>query len=871
MTKMELIRKMRFDLESLLRASGASKETLKISVIEDHRNEIARDIGKDWESLAIFIGVPNVDVDDIKEEYREPLDRRLAMMRRWHELWGSEATYLKLIEGLRQIGRRDLIEFLLLNHWQLIKTDISDDNPVYEMILYAVIVIFWIKKFCHKQTRSVVVLVITFILLPMIYYIIIPLFDSDYHSAISTEHSQADKAIYHLQRIAADCPIQNCSFPESDLPIIHPLFMGRENDVHQVLHKLAKAHIVNINGAPGFGKSTLAIHIGYEIFKNGTSVRYVNVEDKVSSIVNQMHKSEDNIIISESRNETDVRQARTTSLMEASQSSLSYYYSVLRDQKLGGENFNLFEELQRWSETINCTSVLILDNCDDILVGMSRYEFLRLVNLLVTKSYFKLRIIVVSHEKLLYLDSFDSWTVRELNQSVSVQLLDKLAPAIDNKNLTTVADLVEGCPLALKVIGQLLHIHGVHLITKIEKEMIAILDKASVPEQRFRVIMNIAFNRLGFPGSFDESAGIAIVQKECLETYLKYSLLNEYSLAFNYRYKMHRLIKEYLQQKISINENITFITKFRKHFEALLLTHVTRQEIDESDAKKHTLSLELHNLHYLKELLLINIYLTSKELTVLIFLSDMKLIQPEQLHRYYAVYIQEVHEVCPLLSNLNLCGQVYTKVVKSLYKQCKCKTITAYVQNFFFSPCMEYFQCEVVHYLQHLYTSGVLHLSNDESSYIYLVINSHCEGWVTRSYSIIYKYFYVIVVGIAIIAGSTRFCLNAYIMWVLIGIICIIWFWAVLIEPTALIYELTVKSAHYRILRFLEFTSKSVCQCTISLVSVMLTTYTLSKLSMTNNFCSQIIYSILTLLSIFCFVFQFMPRNYCCQFIPLCV
>ena len=32
------------------------------------------------------------------------------MMRRWHELLGEEATYLRLIEGLRQIGRKNLIQ-----------------------------------------------------------------------------------------------------------------------------------------------------------------------------------------------------------------------------------------------------------------------------------------------------------------------------------------------------------------------------------------------------------------------------------------------------------------------------------------------------------------------------------------------------------------------------------------------------------------------------------------------------------------------------------------------------------------------------------------------------------------------------------------
>ena len=91
---------------------GISEETLKCVVSSKHRKEIAKRVGDDWESLATFIDISSVDVDDIKEKYEEPLDRRLAMMRRWHELWGSEATYLRLVEGLRQIGRRDLIEFL---------------------------------------------------------------------------------------------------------------------------------------------------------------------------------------------------------------------------------------------------------------------------------------------------------------------------------------------------------------------------------------------------------------------------------------------------------------------------------------------------------------------------------------------------------------------------------------------------------------------------------------------------------------------------------------------------------------------------------------------------------------------------------------
>ena len=77
------------DLESILRDNGVSKETLKRSTTKDHRNKIAQKIGGDWESLATIFGVPSEDVYDIKEEYGKPMDRRLAMMRRWHELWGK--------------------------------------------------------------------------------------------------------------------------------------------------------------------------------------------------------------------------------------------------------------------------------------------------------------------------------------------------------------------------------------------------------------------------------------------------------------------------------------------------------------------------------------------------------------------------------------------------------------------------------------------------------------------------------------------------------------------------------------------------------------------------------------------------------------
>jgi hypothetical protein len=495
--------------------------------------------------------------------------------------------------------------------------------------------------------------------------------------------------------------------------------VGRENDIHQVFLKVARAHVVNINGAPGFGKSTLAIHVGHKVLKNGTSVRYINVEEKMFSIVNQWQKFKGKLK-SEFSSSNDDHPTKTTSLIRQRRSSLSNDC-----QTMGSKNGNLVEELQRWSKEMKCTNILILDNCDDILISEYRQEFLSLINTLVMSSNFKLYIVIVSQERLLYLDDFDCWTVKELNQSASIEMLDKIAPAIDNETLRTAAELVEGCPLALKVIGQLLHIHGAKLMPcRLKKEVMTILDEASIPEQRFRIIMDVAFERLGilkdcgyalslFPGSFDEQAGTAVTKKDCLELYFKHSLLSEYSFAYNYRYKVHRLIKEYLQEKISINEKITFTIKFRAYFKTLLLTRARTmsQENDKSETEKHSLSLELHNLHYLKELLLTDMHLSSEELAVLGLLSDIDLTQFEQLYRYYVFYILNVQEVCPLLNNQKLCGQMYSTVVSHLYRQCRCETLWTYFQNYFRSPCMKYFQCKVASYLHDLDAFRVLHLS----------------------------------------------------------------------------------------------------------------------------------------------------------------
>ena len=391
-----------------------------------------------------------------------------------------------------------------------------------------------------------------------------------------------------------------------------------------------------------------------------------------------------------------------------------------------------------------------------------------------------------------------------------------------------------------------------------------------------------------FPGSFDEQAGTAVVQKECLELYFKHSLLNEYSLAYNYRYKLHRLIKEYLQEKVSIRESTTFIIRFRAYYESFLM-HATSQENPKSETDRYSLSLELHNLNYLKELLLANKHLSSKELAVLGLLSDVDLIQFEQLYRYYAIYMLNIQEICPFLNNQELCGKMYSTVVRHLYRICKCETVWAYLQNFVMSPCMKYFQCKVASYLHDLDSFGVVHLSQDESSYIDIILSSHCnEGYRTdvmmRNHVIINNEFLFLFSLMSFITGVIfalygrvfirNFCMGCTI--VMIGIVlCILCACILVITPVLYYYEMAIITTHHQFLRILEVLSKVFCHYAILFIAIMLTTsfilFILSRMSVRIVGNCLITTSIVSLSSILVVVISPSLPNYCCQFIPVCV
>lgn len=99
------------DIGEILADKGLEEGTLDCPCTPEHRNDIARQV-TNWKALAPFIGLERTDEEEIDDENRSVMSKRIAMLRKWSEKRGKGATYLHLIKGFAQISRRDLIEKL---------------------------------------------------------------------------------------------------------------------------------------------------------------------------------------------------------------------------------------------------------------------------------------------------------------------------------------------------------------------------------------------------------------------------------------------------------------------------------------------------------------------------------------------------------------------------------------------------------------------------------------------------------------------------------------------------------------------------------------------------------------------------------------
>lgn len=215
-------------------------------------------------------------------------------------------------------------------------------------------------------------------------------------------------------------PVQDsqhqCGINES-LPNMN-LLIGREEEMNIIMDSLAdtSTQMVVLYGQAGFGKSEIAIHVGYRIAEEGTDVYYLKVEDY--SDVTKLSKA----------------------LMAVS-----------------GTDF-ADEVILRWAKWLKRRTLLILDNVDGPSwfenSTSSREEFKANFVTKLLQNTKLLQVLVTSQQNLVSTLNFKSYQLQSLSINYCVLLVknstkDKKPSHLESEEL---CKLVGNVPLAIKVL-----------------------------------------------------------------------------------------------------------------------------------------------------------------------------------------------------------------------------------------------------------------------------------------------------------------------------------------------------------------------------------------------------------------------------------
>lgn len=513
-----------------------------------------------------------------------------------------------------------------------------------------------------------------------------------------------------------------CYSHSHDLPYSNNSFVGRHEEMMEVIQLMNAAHIIGINGAPGFGKSQLAIHVGYEMVSRGTNVRYIDAVDKLSYLNAFVRGTEP--LKSDSSNKFKARKLKQnkakhyTNMKSLSKKSSSLHTPLIQEYA----SDKVIDNLLKWSTMIDCRTVLILDNCDDIIHSeVPRERLIELIKAMIKNSNYHLHIIITSRQQILLVDDFESVVIKELSEAASVELLELLSPRIARSHAEQVAALVEGCPLALKVVGKLLHKQEDMLTKSLELDLLnqpmRVLDKASTQKERFSAIMDMVYKQFSistqkcgyylslFNGSFEHQAGLTILPtslnpQQCFESYVEHSLLDKYFFAQVTLYKMHRLIREYLKNKGGYSENYYYYHDFQENFciyftDYILSYSLLMKESNITEIDQYVYSSQPHNIHNFLNILLSRDKYRTKELVVLFFAVGENLISVNSIKPHFHSLISNVNETCVYVS-AERCGKLFSFITKELYQGCRCTTVKNYFLQILKSSCMDVFNCVTV-------------------------------------------------------------------------------------------------------------------------------------------------------------------------------
>ena len=195
-------------------------------------------------------------------------------------------------------------------------------------------------------------------------------------------------------------------------------FVGRDEEVQNISRIIRSRqdikHIMLI-GHPGFGKSTLAIHVANEcVLKDGSFAGYYFDMDELQTVSGVLQQ-----IL-----ETSTESSRP-------------------------------DHVKQWARDISYPFLLILDNCDAV-IHSNKTEFQEFIMGILDNSN-QLKLITTSREAIAFLNSerYHLHVMNELSHHDASRLLRTFGNFLTDEEASTIANLTGCSPLALQVIGSI--------------------------------------------------------------------------------------------------------------------------------------------------------------------------------------------------------------------------------------------------------------------------------------------------------------------------------------------------------------------------------------------------------------------------------
>ena len=357
-------------------------------------------------------------------------------------------------------------------------------------------------------------------------------------------------------------------------------FVGREEDIHNITGYLdfttLDVQVVHIVGPPGFGKSTLAMKIGNALVRKWVKVFYLDL--------------------------------RQNMVMDIDSLSEKIYLTMVEERK----SIVKLSDLEKKLRKQHSKTLIILDNCDELLESISKDVFVaNLRRLMAASPQRKVRYITTSQQWVVLVGNFRLHFINNLSSNAATELLTTLAPRLTNHHKIQIASLTGNVPLALMVIGAIFTIPDAPSPEKVINELQNDPLHASSPalvDVSVDTSIRIAYSYLTkdlqllcsnlsqFPGSFSEDSAryIFSFDPDMLQQLVQRSLLQT-SHGRN-RYYFHPLLRTFFIKQITSKElQEYFDTKFQKYVVLILKSVITMYE----HSQLYLLDEEKHNIMHM--------------------------------------------------------------------------------------------------------------------------------------------------------------------------------------------------------------------------------------------------------------------------------